>query len=228
MRRLPVLRALRRARETLDDYLESRLRSMHWETRRELKRHAHPGHPLALKFRQKPLRKGRIVVLCDVSGSVWASARFMLTMLYMLQDCFDRVRSFVFVDTPVDVTPLFDAYDIDRVLTDILRSKTIAFDAPTDYGRMLRQFKTRYMDAVDKKTTVIVIGDGRTNYGNPEEDILAEIRDRGRRLLWLNPEAESFWNSGDSEMRTYAVFCNEVRACRNLNQLAAFIRELVL
>ncbi len=317
VRRLPVLRALQRARETLDDYLESHLRSIHWETRRELKRHVErrleaarrlladasppglsppdskgpaedlygelgrtplanlsPGEiirlrdviarlvrklrdmvsrrhaarargvpdikrtlrsatrtqgiPLALKFRQKPLRKGRIVVLCDVSGSVWASARFMLTMLYMLQDCFDRVRSFVFVDTPVDVTPLFDAYDIDRALTEILQSKTIAFDAPTDYGRMLRQFKARYIDTVDKKTTVIVIGDGRTNYGNPEEDILAEIRDRGRRLLWLNPEAESFWNSGDSEMRTYAVFCNEVRACRNLNQRAAFIRELVL
>ncbi len=186
------------------------------------------GIPLALKFRHKPLRKGRIVVLCDVSGSVWASARFMLTMLYLLQDCFERVRSFVFVDGPVEVTPLFDAHDIDRALAEILQSETIAFGAPTDYGRMLRRFQARYLDTIDKKTTVIVIGDGRTNYGNPEEDILAEIRERSRRLLWLNPEAEPFWNSGDSEMRTYAVFCNEVRNCRNLNQLAAFIQSLVL
>ncbi|MDJ0854198.1 MAG: VWA domain-containing protein [Desulfobacterales bacterium] len=317
VRRLPVLRALQRVRETLDGYLEAHLRTIHWETRRELRRHVEhrlgtarrlladasppglspperkgpaedlygalgrtplanlsPGEiirlrdviarlvrklrdvvsrrqaarsrgvpdirrtlrsatrtqgiPLALKFRHKPLRKGRIVVLCDVSGSVWASARFMLTMLYMLQDCFDRVRSFVFVDAPVDVTPLFDADDIDRALNEILRSNAIAYDAPTDYGRTLRLFKSRYMDTIDKKTTVIVIGDGRTNYGNPEEDILAEIRERARRLLWLNPEAESFWNSGDSEMRSYAAFCNEVRTCRNLNQLAAFIRELVL
>ncbi len=317
VRRLPVLRALQRARETLDDYLEANLRTVHWETRRALKQHVEhrletarrlladtgppslappqrkgaadnvygelgqtpfanlsPGEmirlrdviaqlvrklrdmvgrrhtarargipdikrtlraatrtqgiPLALKFRRKPLRKGRIVVLCDVSGSVWASARFMLTMLYALQDCFERVRSFVFVDAPVDVTPLFDAYDIDRALAEILRSEDIAYGAPTDYGRMLRLFKNRYLDTIDKKTTVIVIGDGRTNYGNPEEGILEVMRDRCRRLLWLNPEAEPFWNSGDSEMRTYEVFCNEVRNCRNLNQLAAFIQALVL
>lgn len=186
------------------------------------------GIPLALKFRQKPLRKGRIVVLCDVSGSVWSSARFMLSMLYALQDCFDRVKSFVFVDEPVDVSRFFDDFDIDRALAEILHCPRVAFDASTDYGRMLRLFKARHMDGVTKKTTVIVIGDGRSNYGNPEEEIFEEIRDRCRRLLWLNPEDERFWNSGDSEIRTYAKLCNEMRPCRNLSQLAAFIEELVL
>ena len=84
------------------------------------------------------------------------------------------------------------------------------------------------MDTINKKTTVIIIGDGRTNYGNPEEGVLEEMRDRSRRIIWLNPETEQFWNSGDSEMRTYEVLCNEVRACSNLNQLAAFIQDLVL
>ena len=186
------------------------------------------GIPLSLKFRRKPPRKGRIVVLCDVSGSVWSSARFMLTLLYSLQDCFDRVKSFVFIDAPLEVTGFFDDFDIDRALGKILDSPDIAYGAPTDYGRMLRLFKARHLDTVNKKTTVIVIGDGRTNYGNPEENILAEIRDRCRRLLWLNPETEAFWNSGDSEMRTYEVFCNAVRGCQNLNQLAAIIKDLVL
>ena len=93
---------------------------------------------------------------------------------------------------------------------------------------MLRLFQTRHLDTVTKKTTVIVIGDGRSNYGNPEEKIFEAIRDRSRRLLWLNPEDERFWNSGDSEIRTYEKLCNELRVCRNLNELAAFIQELVL
>lgn len=186
------------------------------------------GIPLALKYRHKPLRKGRIAVLCDVSGSVWSSARFMLSMLYALQDCFDRVKSFVFVDEPVDVSRFFDDFDIDQALTEILHCPDVAFDASTDYGRMLRLFKAHHMGGVTKKTTVIVIGDGRSNYGNPEEEIFEEIRDRCRRLLWLNPEDERFWNSGDSEIRTYAKLCNEMRPCRNLNQLVAFIEELVL
>lgn len=317
VRRLPVLRALHRARDTVNDFLQANWDQIHWETRQALQRHVDrrletarrlladngpplivgdqkkiaatdgygelgrqpfanlspgdlvrlrdviaqlvrklkdmvslryaarsrgildvkrtlraasrtQGIPIGLRFRHKPPRKGRIVVLCDVSGSVWSSARFMLAMLYALQDCFDRVKSFVFIDEPVEVTPYFDDFDIERALEEIMHSTDIAYGASTDYGRTLRLFKARHMDTINKKTTVIIIGDGRTNYGNPEEGILEEIRDRSRRIIWLNPETEQFWNSGDSEMRTYEVLCNEVRACWNLNQLAAFIQDLVL
>jgi len=317
VRRLPVLRALHRAREAVDSFLQENWEKIHWETRHELKRHVErrletarrlladsgpplldvdekktaatdaygelgrqpfanlspaelvrlrdviaqlvrklrdmvslryaarsrgvldvkrtlraaartQGIPVDLRFRARSPRKGKIVVLCDVSGSVWSSARFMLSMLYALQDCFDRVKSFVFIDEPVEVTRYFDAFEIERALEEILHSPDIAYGASTDYGRTLRLFKARHMETINKKTTVIVIGDGRSNYGNPEEDILEAIRDHSRRVIWLNPETEQFWNSGDSEMRTYEVFCNEVRACWNLNQLAAFIQELVL
>lgn len=317
VRRLPVLRAVHRANEMLDGFLEGHRDDIHWEVRREIERHVRrrlerarrllveggappaeagdvrdaadgrfgelgrqpfanltPGEmvrlrdviarlvrklrdvvgrrqrarsrgvpdvkrtlrsavrtqgiPIDLKYRRKPPRKGRILVLCDVSGSVWSSARFMLTVLYALQDCFDRVRSFVFIDEPVEVTRYFDELDIDRALAAVLECPDIAFGAATDYGRTLRLFHERHLDAATKKTTVIVIGDGRSNYGNPEEGILEEIRDRCRRLLWLNPENPQFWNTGDSEMRTYRPLCNEVRPCRNLDQLAAFTEALVL
>jgi hypothetical protein len=101
-------------------------------------------------------------------------------------------------------------------------------DAATDYGRVLRLLEARHMDTITKKTTLIVIGDGRTNYGNPEEGIFETLGDHCRRLLWLNPEDPRYWNSGDSEIATYAKLCNELRPCRNFNQLATFIRELVL
>jgi uncharacterized protein with von Willebrand factor type A (vWA) domain len=317
VRRLPVLRALDRARETTEEFLAAKWHEIHWETRRELKQHVErrlesarrlltsdmrpdfplaeikgaeedlygalgrqsfanlsPGEmirlrdvitklvrklrdmasrrftarsrglpdikrtlraatgtqgiPLALKYRQKAPRRARIVVLCDVSGSVWSSARFMLTVIYALQDCFDRVNSFVFVDEPVEVSSYFDDFDIERALAEVLRCPDITYGASTDYGRMLRLFRDRHMDRISKKTTLIVIGDGRSNYCNPEEGILEEIRSRCRRLLWLNPEDAQFWNSGDSEMRAYLPLCDDIRTCRNLNQLAAFIRDLVL
>ena len=84
------------------------------------------------------------------------------------------------------------------------------------------------MDILNKKTTLIIIGDGRTNYANPEADILDEMRQRSRRVIWLNPETPDFWYTGDSEMRTYREFCDEVRPCQNLNQLLEFIEALVL
>ena len=92
----------------------------------------------------------------------------------------------------------------------------------------LRQFQKHYMDILNKKTTLIIIGDGRSNYANPQEQILDEMRQRSRRVIWLNPETQSFWYTGDSEMRIYQACCDEVRPCQNLNQLLDFIKSLVL
>jgi uncharacterized protein len=199
------------------------------DVKRTLRQSArYQGVPVRIVFKKKPPRKARLIVLCDISGSVWSSARFMLNMLYSLQECFDRVRSFVFVAEVAEVTRFFDNHAVEGAIGKVLTEAGINYGASTDYGLTLRQFRRRHMDAVNKKTTVIVIGDGRSNYANPEGPILEEIRDRCRRLVWLNPETEQFWYTGDSEMRTYQAICNEVRPCRNLNQLSAFIKDLVL
>jgi len=186
------------------------------------------GVPLDIRYRHKTKRKSRIVTLCDVSGSVWAAARFLLNLLYALQDCFDQVNSFVFIDRLYPVTSILEEYDIDEAVCRILEDPEIHYNASTDYGETFRNFKKNYMELLTPKTTVIIVGDGRTNYMNPEDAILGQIRERCRRVIWLNPEQESLWGTGDSEMRSYLSHCHEVRQCRNVNQLFTFIEELVL
>ena len=186
------------------------------------------GVPIEMVFRKKPPRRGKIVVLCDVSGSVWSSARFMLNMLYSLQECFTKVRSYIFVAGLDEVTRFFEDHDVHQAIEKIMNDADIEYGAATDYGLTFREFQTQYMDVLNKKTTLIIIGDGRSNYANPEAGILDEMREKCRRLIWLNPETEMFWYSGDSEMRIYEGLCDEVRPCANLNQLTEFIRELVL
>jgi uncharacterized protein with von Willebrand factor type A (vWA) domain len=186
------------------------------------------GVPLEIKYRRKALRKTRIVTLCDVSGSVWAAARFMLNLLYSLQDCFDKVHSFVFVDRLTEVTPIFEEHDVNEAIRRVLQEADVHYAAQTDYGETFRHFKREYMEILTKKTTLIIVGDGRSNYLHPEDAILGEMRDRCRRVIWLNPEYEDLWGTGDSEIKTYLHACHEVRPCRNVNQLIAFIEELVL
>jgi uncharacterized protein with von Willebrand factor type A (vWA) domain len=199
------------------------------DIKKTLRRSAsYQGIPLELFYRDRPLRKAKIVALCDVSGSVWSAARFMLNMLYSLQECFTQVRSFVFVAGLDEVTNVFEAHEINQAIEKILKEANIEYNAATDYGLTFRQFKKRYLDILNKKTTLIIIGDGRTNYTNPEEGILDEMQERSRRLIWLNPETAYFWYTGDSEMRTYMEYCDEVRPCQNLNQLLDFIESLVL
>jgi uncharacterized protein with von Willebrand factor type A (vWA) domain len=199
------------------------------DVKKTLRRAAgYQGIPLELFFRNHPPRKTKIVTLCDVSGSVWSAARFMLNMLYSLQECFTQVRSFVFVAGLAEVTKVFENFEINQAIEKVLREANIEYNAATDYGLTLRQFKKHYLDILNKKTTLIIIGDGRSNYGNPEEQILEEMRERSRRVIWLNPETQYFWYTGDSEMRTYQAYCDEVRPCQNLNQLLDFIKSLVL
>jgi uncharacterized protein with von Willebrand factor type A (vWA) domain len=199
------------------------------DIKKTLRRSAgYQGIPLELFYRNRPLRKAKIITLCDVSGSVWSAVRFMLNMLYSLQECFTQVRSFVFVAGLDEVTNVFEAHEINLAIEKVLKEANIEYNAATDYGLTFRQFKNKYMDILNKKTTLIIIGDGRTNYANPEERILDEMRERSRRVIWLNPETQYFWYTGDSEMRTYMEYCDEVRPCQNLNQLLEFIESLVL
>lgn len=184
--------------------------------------------PLEIKYHDRPLRKGKIVCLCDVSGSVWSTSRFMLNLLYALSDCFSKVRSFVFVSDIAEVTNFFSDYGIDKAIDKILTEADINYESLTDYGETFSIFKKEFIGCLDKKTTLIIIGDGRNNYQNPQDTILNEMRERSRRVIWLNPEAEKTWNTGDSEMMTYKNFCHEVRTCGNLNQLIDFVEELVL
>ena len=186
------------------------------------------GVPVEIKYRRKAKRKSRIVTLCDVSGSVWAAARFMLNLLYSLQDCFDKVNSFVFIDQLSEVTSIFEENEINEAIRLVLEKSNVNFNASTDYGETLRNFKKDYMELLTKKTTLIIVGDGRTNYMNPEDAILGQMRERCRRVIWLNPEQENLWGSGDSEIMSYMPHCHEVRQCRNVNQLFTFIEELVL
>jgi len=189
---------------------------------------AYAGVPLEVFHRRRPPRKAKIVTLCDVSGSVWSAARFMLNMLYSLQGCFAQVRSFIFVAGVQEVSEVFKQHAVNPAIEKILKDADIDYNAATDYGRTFREFRQRYLDILNRQTTLILIGDGRCNYTDPQAGILAEMRARCRRLIWLNPEARQFWYTGDSEMRVFESVCDEVRPCQNLNQLLAFITALVL
>ncbi len=68
-------------------------------------------------------------------------------------------------------------------------------DAPRELALALA------LDDIDHRTTILILGDARSNYGDPRGDILKKIHARARRVIWLNPEPRTMWNSGDSEMR---------------------------
>ena len=79
---------------------------------------------------------------------------------------------------------------------------------------------------IDQRTTVIILGDARSNYGDAGERSLRRIHERARRVLWLNPEPAAFWNSGDSEMQKLGAACDKVESCRTLKHLERVVSEI--
>ncbi len=185
------------------------------------------GVPFKLRFERRKKEKPQVVILCDVSDSVRNASRFMLQFVYSLQDLYSRVRSYIFVADIGEVTEHFRNNDAKDALDVALKGDIINVYAHSNFGYAFRSFVADHIGVINKRTTVIVLGDARNNYNLPHDWCLREIRQRAKRIIWLNPESRNTWGFGDSEMDRYAVHCDLVEECRNLNQLYHVVDRLV-
>jgi uncharacterized protein with von Willebrand factor type A (vWA) domain len=183
----------------------------------------HDGILFQPQWRRQRRDKASLLAICDVSGSVAAHARFLLLFLYSLQDVLPRVRSFAFSSHLGEVSELFLDYPVERAIEEVNRR----YGGATDYGRSLLDFARLALDDVDSRTTVVILGDARTNGGNPELEVLQSIYQRSRRVIWLNPESRRAWGTGDSEMLRYQRACHFTAECNTLKQLERIVDQLL-
>ena len=185
------------------------------------------GVPFRIVLDRRKKEKPQVVILCDVSDSVRNVSRFMLQFVYSVQDLYSRVRSFIFVADLGEVTKLFENNEIHAAIDLALRGNMINLYAHSDFGRAFKTFHRDFLSIINKRTTVLVLGDARNNYNLPHEWVLRDIRQKAKQIVWLNPESRLTWGFGDSEMDRYAPYCDLVEECRNLNQLYRVIDRLV-
>lgn len=183
------------------------------------------GVPLRLRYRPKRPRRPEIYVLCDVSTSVTSASVFFLSVLHALHDSFRRLRSFVFIERISEVTEVFEhERDFAAVAQKISSEGGVAdVSGYTDYGRVWLEFLTEISDELDPRSTVIVLGDARTNGRQPHAEVFAQIAERAGRLFWLNPEPRLYWNYGDSVMAAYERYCDGAFECWTTRHLENFV-----
>ncbi|HWP23400.1 MAG TPA: VWA domain-containing protein [Candidatus Binatia bacterium] len=185
------------------------------------------GVPFRIQLDRRKKTKPQVMVLCDISDSVLNASRFMLQFVYSIQDLYSKVRSFVFVAEIGEVTRLFEEHDLQTAVETALKGEVIDVFSHSNFGRAFEQFYRSYFSAVNAKTTVIIIGDGRNNYNRANDWVLREIRRKAKQLLWLNPESRMTWGVGDSEMPRYAPHCHVAEECRSINQLYKIVDLIV-
>jgi uncharacterized protein with von Willebrand factor type A (vWA) domain len=186
----------------------------------------HGSVPIEIKHRERAL-KPRLVVICDVSTSMRFCSELMLSLLYHMQDQISKTHSFAFIDHLEFISPRLTGRPAQEAVRDVLR-RMPSGHYNTDLGNSLVDFERAYLDTIDRRTTFILVGDGRNNYNNPRLDIFERLARRSRRTIWLNPEAPVLWGNGDSDMLRYAPRCDVILHVSNLAQLAAAIDRLLV
>jgi uncharacterized protein with von Willebrand factor type A (vWA) domain len=228
-RQVEQMRALIRqiARRLRERYSKPRKRQRrgHLDVRRTLRRNAAwGGIPFLTAWKRKHRDRPKIVALCDVSGSVARVSDFFLLLIHSLHEVVDDVRSFAFSGHLIEVSDILESKTPEAAMAEIMSK--VGFGS-SDYGNSFADFENEWMNAITPQTTVIVLGDARSNNLDPRADILRRIGDRSKRLVWLNPEGRMAWGFGDSEMPRYATFCSVVRQCATAKQLERAVSDIV-
>jgi uncharacterized protein len=163
-----------------------------------------------LRFRARRPRHIDLLILADISGSVKYASTLMLEIAAGARACFRRVRSFVYIDRLAEagfehghlaMTPALDLY------------------ARSDFGRVLAEVWARRAALVTRATVIVILGDGRNNRRPARADLLRDLARLSRAVLWLMPEPQARWNTGDSAIRQYARAATALIQCENLHQL---------
>ena len=215
------------ARRLRERYSKPRKRQRrgHLDIRRTLRRNAAwGGIPFLTSWKRRHRDRPQIVALCDVSGSVAQVSDFFLLLIHSLHEVVDDVRSFAFSGNLIEVSDILETKSPEQAMSEIMSK--VGFGS-SDYGGSLLDFEKGWIKTVTPKTTVIVLGDARTNNLDPRADILRRISERSKRLVWLNPEGRMAWGWGDSEMPRYATFCTVVRQCATAKQLERAVSDIV-
>jgi uncharacterized protein with von Willebrand factor type A (vWA) domain len=228
-RQVEQMKALIRAiaRRLRERYSKPRKRQRrgHLDTRKTLRRNAAwGGVPFLTSWKRRHRDRPKIVAICDVSGSVAQVSDFFLLLIHSLHEVVDDVRSFAFSGHLIEVSDILDTKSPEAAMSEIMSK--VGFGS-SDYGRSFADFEKGFLRTVTPKTTVIVLGDARTNNLDPRADVLRQISERSKRLVWLNPEGRMAWGWGDSEMPRYATFCTVVRQCATAKQLERAVSDIV-
>jgi len=228
-RQIEQMRALIRqiARRLRERYSKPRKRQRrgHLDVRRTIRRNAAwGGVPFLTAWKRRKRDRPKIVALCDVSGSVARVSDFFLLLIHSLHEVVSDVRSFAFSGHLIEVSEILESKTAEEAMAEIMSK--VGFGS-SDYGGSFADFERQWMESVTPQTTVIVLGDARSNNLDPGADILRRIAERSKRLVWLNPEGRMTWGWGDSEMPRYQTFCNVVRPCATAQQLERAVSDIV-
>ena len=228
-----VPRLVRRIRLRAGRRHQESFRGRPWPARLMRRSVSTGGVPFAIPMRRRRPRRAAVVVLADVSWSVMrASALFLMIAMAFLR-IRRRTAVHLFVDRCVEASDLLARWDRlgTRSFQELLEGiGDLDPRAPSDYGRAFWQAAFARKGAIRgsrRDTVMVVLGDARSNFRDPQVWAFEQLASRCKRVIWLLPEPLVRWQTGDSVIETYMPHCDVVCEARDLDSLARGVEEIL-
>lgn len=207
------------------------------DMRRLLKETARKGHlPSRIPMQNKRKDSPNLTVLCDISGSMGIYSSFCLQLVCAMKRRFRSVRVFLFIDniveTGLDTENKSAAEAVSGAIERAYPKRTgrskeqCTTTGVSDYGKALEAFRLKYEPSLEKDTTLVIVGDARTNWFPPKPEELRDLSLKCAKVIWLNPEPSSLWNTEDSAVSFYEPYCDIVAECGSMEQLKAAVSKI--
>jgi uncharacterized protein with von Willebrand factor type A (vWA) domain len=191
------------------------------------KNYRHDMVPFQVALRRKRREKPRLVVLCDVSFSVSHASRFMLLLLHTLHNQLLDVRSFIFNREVEEITDMLANMPVNDLMETIDTGDIVDLDVNSSFGQVFLTFKKKYLENLRGRPAFIILGDARNNYGETNDWVLDEIREKARYMLWLTPEERDTWKRGDCMIDIYGSYCDKVEVVKTVDDLSLVVEDLL-
>lgn len=185
----------------------------------------HGGVPFDIKYRNRHL-KPKLVILCDISTSMRYCSELMLSLIFELKGLVSRTHAFAFIDHLEYITPDFAGKQANEAVSQVLQRMPPGYYS-TDLGFSLQNFSKKFMEHIDSRTSLIMVGDARNNYNNPNLEVFRTLARRSHRTIWINPESRSQWGTGDSDMWEYAPYCHDILKAGTLKELTIAVDKFL-
>ena len=185
------------------------------------------GSLFDIVLRPKVKKKPRLILLCDISGSMALYSLFGLTLLFGVVQRFRSVHTYVFIDGITEISKELKNLkfnNINKILTNW--NDYVQVDGHSDYEKSFNDLLEEKIINNSSFNTLIVIGDARNNYRPLNNETVDKLSKKFQNIYWMNPERSQYWNTGDSQFHHYQSISKKYSEVRNFEQLKTFINSI--
>ena len=178
-------------------------------------------------FKPQIRKKPRLILLCDISGSMALYSLFGLTLLFGVVQRFKSVKAFVFIDGLTEITKDLQKLKVNNIKSILDNwNDYVKVDGHSDYQKSFEDLLTSTSILNSSSNSLIVIGDARNNYRSIDKSSIDRLSKCIKDIYWMNQEMSQYWNTGDSRFMDFQNICTHFSEVRNFKQLKDFIMKI--